>query len=57
MRISGERTYSGAVAVALQDFVRRAHARQILRLAGTGAWAGSLEEMRADTAATPHAPR
>ncbi|HVS30120.1 MAG TPA: type II toxin-antitoxin system VapB family antitoxin, partial [Thermoanaerobaculia bacterium] len=33
-RISGERTYSRAVERALEDFVRRAKARQILDLAG-----------------------
>ncbi len=48
-RISGERSYSRAVERALEDFVRRAKARQILELAGSGLWHGSLEEMREDT--------
>ena len=45
-RLSGERTYSGTVMRALEDFVRRAKARQILELRGSGAWEGDLEEMR-----------
>jgi Arc/MetJ family transcription regulator len=49
-RISGEKTYSAAVARALTDFVRRAKARQILELRGSGAWAGDLGEMRRDRA-------
>jgi Arc/MetJ family transcription regulator len=48
LRVSGERTYSAAVARALDDFVRRARARQILELAGSGLWQGSLQEMRRD---------
>jgi len=48
VRVSGERTYSKAVARALDDFVRRAQARKILELAGSGLWQGDLAEMRAD---------
>lgn len=48
VRLSGERTYSRAVERALEDFVRRVKARQILELAGSGAWEGSLTEMRED---------
>jgi Arc/MetJ family transcription regulator len=48
VRLSGERTYSRAVERALEDFVRRAKARQILALAGSGAWEGNLSEMRDD---------
>ncbi len=48
VRVSGERTYSRAVARALADFVRRAKARRILELAGAGLWEGNLAEMRAD---------
>jgi hypothetical protein len=33
---------------ALQDFVRRARARRILELRGTGLWEGELGEMRRD---------
>jgi Arc/MetJ family transcription regulator len=38
LRVSGERTYSRAVERALDDFVRRARARKILDLAGSGLW-------------------
>jgi hypothetical protein len=48
VRLSGERTYSRAVERALDDFVRRARARKILDLAGTGLWLGDLAEMRDD---------
>jgi Arc/MetJ family transcription regulator len=50
VRLSGERTYSRTVERALEDFVRRIKARQILELAGSGAWEGSLAEMRGDRA-------
>jgi len=47
-RLSGEKTYSAAVMRALEDFVRRAKARQILELRGSGLWEGDLSEMRRD---------
>ena len=47
-RLSGERTYSGTVMRALEDFVRRARARRILELRGSGVWDGNLAEMRQD---------
>jgi hypothetical protein len=47
-RLSGERTYSRTVERALQDFVRRARARRILDLAGSGLWEGNLAAMRED---------
>jgi Arc/MetJ family transcription regulator len=47
-RIADSSTISGTVNRALQDFVKRARARRILELAGTGAWDGSLAEMRRD---------
>jgi Arc/MetJ family transcription regulator len=47
-RLSGEKTYSRAVERALEDFVRRAKARRILELRGSGLWEGSLGEMRGD---------
>jgi Arc/MetJ family transcription regulator len=47
-RLSGERTYSRAVERALEDFVKRIKARQILELAGSGLWEGDLSEMRSD---------
>jgi Arc/MetJ family transcription regulator len=49
-RLSGERTYSRAVERALEDFVRRAKARRILELAGSGAWEGDLSVVREDRA-------
>jgi len=48
VRLSGERTYSRAVERALEDFVKRSKARQILDLSGSGLWEGSLSEMRRD---------
>jgi Arc/MetJ family transcription regulator len=48
VRLSGERTYSGAVGKALADYVRRIKAGRILELAGSGAWQGELSEMRRD---------
>ena len=47
-RLSGEKTYSAAVMRALEDFVRRARARQILELRGSGLWQGDLREMRGE---------
>jgi Arc/MetJ family transcription regulator len=47
-RLSGEKTYSGAVNRALYEFARRAKARQILELAGSGLWEEDLSEMRGD---------
>ena len=46
--VSGEKTYSRAVEVALEDFVRRAKARRILELRGSGTWSGDLAAMRRD---------
>ena len=47
-RLSGERTYSRAVERALEEFVRRAKARRILDLAGSGLWEGDLTVVRED---------
>jgi Arc/MetJ family transcription regulator len=49
--LSGEKTYSRAVEVALEEFVRRAKARRILELRGSGAWSGDLSAMRRDNKA------
>jgi Arc/MetJ family transcription regulator len=49
-RLSGEKTYSGAVQRALRDFVRRAKSRRILELRGSGLWEGALADMRGDRA-------
>ena len=47
-KVSRERTYSRAVARAMEEFVRRARARRILDLAGSGAWEGDLAVVRED---------
>ncbi len=52
VQLSGERTFSATVGRALEDFVRRAKARQILDLRGSGIWHGELSTMRGDTTAT-----
>ena len=51
-RLSGEKTYSRAVERALLDFVRRAKARTILELRGSGLWQGDLAVMRRDQGKT-----
>jgi hypothetical protein len=48
LRASGERTYSRAVERAMEEFVKRARARQILDLADSGAWEGDLSVVRED---------
>lgn len=50
LRVSRERTYSRAVERAMEEFVRRARARRILELAGSGAWEGDLQVVREDRA-------
>jgi len=61
VRLSGERTYSGVVGRALDDYVKRIRARRILALGGSGLWEGSLTEMRRDRPArrarAPRGPR
>lgn len=47
-QLSGAPTWSATVNLALAEFVRRARARQILTLRGSGAWEGDLAEMRGD---------
>lgn len=47
-RLSGEKTYSRTVDRALEEFIKRHKARQILSLAGSGLWNGDLGEMRRD---------
>ena len=49
-RLSGEKTYSRAVERALEEYVRRAKARRILHLRGSGLWEGDLGVMRDDGA-------
>ena len=48
--VSGERTYSRTIERALEEMVRRAKARSIDQLAGSGLWNGSLSAMRGDAA-------
>ncbi len=48
VRVAGTKTYSAAVDLALRDLVRRAKARRILELAGSGLWEGDLARMRED---------
>ena len=55
-RVSGERTYSGAVTRAMEDYLRRHKAGRLLELAGSGLWEGDLTEMRRDSLA-PERPR
>ena len=50
LKVSRERTYSRAVERAMEEFVRRAKARRILELAGSGAWEGDLAVVREDRA-------
>jgi Arc/MetJ family transcription regulator len=57
LKVSGERTYSRAVERAMEAFVRRAKARRILDLAGTGAWEGNLSVVREDSSPSGKKPR
>jgi Arc/MetJ family transcription regulator len=47
-RLGGQKTYSATVNAALKDFVRRVRAQRILSLRGSGAWEGTLSEIRRD---------
>jgi len=47
-RLSGQKTYSRTVELALREWVRWYKARQILEFQGTGIWQGDLAEMRED---------
>lgn len=46
--LSGARTYSDAVNVALREFVRQRRFNRILDLQGAGVWEGDLSVMRGD---------
>ena len=48
VKLSGQRTYSAVVNMALDQLVRRLKAAKILSLTGSGAWEGDLSEMRGD---------
>jgi hypothetical protein len=56
-RLSGEKTYSRTVNRALEEFVQRHKARQILTLAGSGLWSGALVDMREDRPRRPRGAR
>ena len=47
-RVSGQRTYSRTVDLALSELLRRARAGKLLALAGSGLWEGDLSVMRSD---------
>ena len=49
VQVSGERTYARTITRALEELVRRAKARQIDRIAGSGLWSGDLGTMRHDS--------
>lgn len=48
VRLTNSRTFSEAVARALEDLVRRVKARGIVALAGTALWEDNLADMRRD---------
>ena len=48
-RLSGEKTASRVVERALEDYVRRIRAGQIVDLCGSGKWEGDLGKMRHDS--------
>ena len=55
VRLSGQRTYSATVNLALAELVRRIKAGRLLELAGSGLWEGRLAEMRGDASTDdPH---
>ena len=47
--VSGSRTYSETVNVALEEYIRRHTFSQIDTFAGTGVWEGDLSALRDDT--------
>jgi Arc/MetJ family transcription regulator len=55
--LSGAKTFSMTVDLALHDFVRRAKARRIFELAGSGLWEGDLAAMRGDSSRRPRVSR
>lgn len=48
VRLSGQRTYSRTVQLALTDLVRRIKAGRIFDLAGSGLWEGNISQIRGD---------
>ncbi len=57
LKLSGQRTYSGTVQLALGELVRRARAGRILDLGGSGLWEGELGNMRRDRGGAKRVPR
>ena len=55
VKVSGETTNARTIERALTELVRRARARSIEALAGSGVWQGDLSEMRRDS--TPRLAR
>jgi len=49
LRLSGEKTHSDVVRLALRQLVRGMKARSILDLRGSGLWSGDLGGMRGDS--------
>ena len=48
VRLSDEKTFSGAVNAALREFIRIKKMQEIPRFFGTNIWEGDLPEMRGD---------
>lgn len=48
VRLSGAKTFSAAVTLAMEEFVRQIKARRILQLRGSGVWEGDLSVVRED---------
>jgi hypothetical protein len=56
VRVSGERTYARTIERALQEMIRRAKARGLEQLAGSGLWVGDLSTMRHDVPVVRETP-
>ncbi len=50
VRLSGGKSNSGTIELALRLFVRRMQALRIFELQGSGLWIGDLDAMRGKTA-------
>lgn len=47
-RVSGEKTYSGAVNLALRELIRVRKVQGLKEFFGSGIWEGDLAEMRGE---------
>jgi len=47
-RISGEKTYSGTVNLALRELIRVRKIQELKEFFGSGIWEGDLAEMRGE---------